>query len=407
MRPRILARAVGATLLFVCPLAGQQDTIPAQDLREPREVLTGNELEDDAFPGSWPMFGTEFRMKVGGRIKTDLLYDFDGTLDRRQLLMSSIPVEGQPEADRDGYVSFFSAESRFNIEVRRVGEERMPLGFFIEGDFWPSGSALRLRHAYISVGDFVVGQTWTTLSIMESIAVLVDFAAGDALFGGRAAQVRYQKDLNDTWKVAVGLESLDFMGIDNPSGQPGGPSAGLPLLAGRVDYRWGSGLVGIGTGVAQLRWDGAGAGPDATALQWDAVVGGRQYLGDDFVTWNISYGMGSGENIMAFAGSGANAVLTADGRLERMPAFALVLGYAHHWNEAFLSNLSYAYGWLDTPESREPLALAKGGIFHANLIWQPTREFSTGIEFMAGRKRAANDAFGRGRRIQFMAKLEI
>lgn len=407
MKLKTLLVALVATFPSLSPLEAQQDTIPAEDLRDPKRVLTGNELEDDSFPGSWPMFGTGFRLKVGGHVKTDLLYDFDGTLDRRQLLMSTIPVEGQPEADKSGYLSFFSAESRINIDARRVAEGRGPLGFFIEGDFWPTGSTFRLRHAYVSVGDFVVGQTWTTLSVMESITILVDFGAGDALFGGRAAQIRYQKSVNDAWKFAVGLESLDFLGIDNPLGQAGEPSAALPLLAGRVDYRWGSGLVAVGTGVAQLRWDGGGTGPDARALQWDAVVGGRQYLGDDFVTWNISYGRGSGENIMAFAGSGANAVLTADGRLEQMPAFALLLGFAHHWNDALVSNFSYAYGWLDTPESRDPLALEKGGIWHANLIWQATREFSAGIEYMEGRKRATNEALGTGRRIQTMVKLAL
>jgi hypothetical protein len=166
-------------------------------------------------------------------------------------------------------------------------------------------------------------------------------------------------------------------------------------------------MVALGTSIAQLRWDGEGAGPDARALQWDAVVGGRQHLGRDLVTFNVSYGVGSGENIMAFSGSGANAVLTPEGRLERMPAFAFVLGFVHHWNETFESNVSYAYGWLDTPDSRDPLALKKGGIFHANLLWRPTREFSAGIEYMTGRKRATNDALGNGRRIQTMVKLGL
>ncbi len=408
MPTNLTARVAGlVVLLWLSPLEAQQDSVPPEDLRDPTRTLTGNDLVDDSFVGSWPMFGTDFRMKIGGYVKVDALYDIDGTLDRRQLLMSTIPVEGQPGAGRSGYLSMFSAESRFNIEVRRVVEGRIPLGFLIEGDFWPSGSALRLRHAYVSVGDFVVGQTWTAISILESLVSLVDFASGDALFGGRTTQIRYQKSVGDAWKVALGLESLDLIGIDNSFELPGEPSAALPVLAGRVDYRWGSGMVAFGSSIAQLRWDGEGAGPDARALQWDAVVGGRQHIGRDFVTWNVSYGVGSGENVMAFSGSGANAVLTEDGRLERMPAFAFVVGLAHHWADDLVTNVSYAYGWLDTPDSRDALALKRGGILHTNLLWRPTEQFTAGIEYMVGTKRATNDALGTGRRIQTMVKLAL
>ena len=37
--------------------------IPDAELREPQQVLTGNELVEDSFP-SRCMFGSEFRMKI-------------------------------------------------------------------------------------------------------------------------------------------------------------------------------------------------------------------------------------------------------------------------------------------------------------------------------------------------------
>jgi len=389
----------------------QQDTtrrqIPAGDLREPERILTGSDLIEDSFPGSWPMFGKDFRMKIGGYVTADFLYDLDGTLDRRQFLMSTIPVEGTPEHANNGYVSMFSAETRFNIDVRRIAPGRPPLRLFVEGDFWPSGSTFRLRHAYVVFGDFLAGQTWTTLSIMESIGNTIDFAAGDALFGGRTTQLRYQSRLSERWKLAVALENLDFMGIENATDQAGEPSLGLPLLAARVDYQWKSGIAALGSSVAQLRWDGGASGPDATAPQWDVVFGGRQYIGSDYATWNVSYGRGSGENIMAFAGSEANAVLTEAGTLETMPAFAFVAGFVHKWSEQVATNLSYAYGWLDAPPSRDPAALKRGGVGHANVIWRPVPEFATGIEYMYGAQRTAGDALGQASRIQGMFRLDF
>ena len=381
--------------------------IPREDLREKDLILTGSDLVDDDFPGSWPMFGQNTRIKVGGYVQANYLYDFDGSLDRKQFLMSTIPVEGTPEYDYSGYSTFFAADSRVNVDVRRIDKDKPPLRVFLEGDFWPSGSSFRLRHAYVVFGDFVAGQTWTTLSVLEAMVIGIDFAAGDALFGGRTTQFRYQTHLGERWKLALGVENLDFMGIENPDNLPGLPSQAVPLLAARVDYTWDGGLLAVGSSVGQLRWDGGADGPDATALQWAALVAGRQYLGRDFFTWHVSYGHGSGENVMAFAGSDANAVLTPDGRLETIPAFAFVMGFHHKWSDHLSSSLSYAYGWLETPETRDPLKLRKGGIGHANLVWQATDHFSTGIEYMYGAQRTSNDSLGQASRVQGMVKMEF
>lgn len=382
--------------------------IPDSDLRETHKSLTGDDLINDDFIGSWPMFGTNLRLKVGGYVKADFVYDGNGTLDKTQFLMSTIPVEGTPEYANGGYVYFFSRETRFSLDVRRIETGAIPVRMFIEADFWSTGNLFRLRHAYIAAGDFLVGQTWTTLSVLQSLPFMIDFAAGDALFGGRTTQIRYQTNLSDEWQLAIGLENLDYSGIENPDTLGGAPSPLLPLLAVKLQYTWESGLGVLGSSIAQLRWDGADVGPDAEALQWDAVFAGRQYLGkENFFTWNISYGIGSGENIMAFAQSQANAVLTSDGKLQTMPAFAFVLGFVHKWNDELTSNFSYAYGWLDTPESRAPFALKKGGIGHVNLIYEPVKIFSTGIEYMYGGERTTNDALGYANRVQMMVKLNF
>jgi len=385
------------------------EQIPKQDLRDQNIVpLSGSDLVASEFLGSWPMFGTKFRMKIGGYVKTDFLYDITGTSDRTQFLLSTIPVEGTPEHENSGYFNAFAKETRFNIDVRRVAQDALPLRVFIEGDFWTSGSQFRLRHAYITAGNFTIGQTWTTISFLETITIYIDFAAGDALYGGRSTQIRYDHNINDNWKFAVGLEMLDFMGIENPNDLHGEASLGLPLLAGRLGYYWSSGLALLGAQVAQLRWDGGGIGPDATALQASVVFGGRQYIGkEDFFTWNISYGKGSGENIMAFAGSQANAVLNNQGKLETMLAFAFVVGYMHRWNDQFSSNLGYNYGWLETPESRAAYALAQGGIGHVNLFYKLSNEASTGVEYMWGTQKTTNGALGKGSRVQYMVKFEF
>jgi len=86
------------------------------------------------------------------------------------------------------------------------------------------------------------------------------------------------------------------------------------------------------------------------------------------------------------------STLEAGGTLTTMPVKAVVLSIIHQWNAVLTTNASVAYGWLDAPESRSPLALKDGGIAHVNLLWTPVPQFRTGVEYMWGAKRAATPA---------------
>ena len=392
----------------------QTDTIvnqletPHQDLKE-ASLLTANEqLENSNFPGSWPMFGTDLRIKIGGYLKADFVYDINGTRDKNQFLMSTIPVEGEPDYGGEGYVSFFAKESRINLDIRRIAGGKVPIQGFIEADFFSSGNQLRLRHAYITAGHFIFGQTWTTLSFLESMATMIDFAAGDALFGGRSVQIRYQRQLTESLKFYVGLENLTSLGIENPNNLAGEANIQLPLLAIRLDKRWTSGVLFMGTSIAQLRWDGGNTGPNDQIYQLSLVVAGRQYIGENnYFTFNFSTGNAYGENIIAFAGSDANAVLNNEGELEPIQGLSAMVGFMHRWTPKLESNFNYAYGWLDAPEERQALALKRGGIGHLNLIYAFDKNFSTGVEYMWGGQRTSNDALGRANRLQMMAKFSF
>ena len=385
-----------------------EEVDPSGDLRETHELLTRDELVSDDFPGSWPMFGNDTRLKIGGYIKADFVADFDGTLEPTQFLMRTIPVEGTPEFGGDSYVDFFAKETRFNLDIRRTVAGKMPLRGFIEGDFFSSGSDFRLRHAYITTGNFIIGQTWTTLSFLESLPYMIDFAAGDALYGGRAAQIRYQRSLNDRWKLSVALEDNQFIGIQNANLLPGRATSQMPLLAVRADYRHDNGVLLFGAGIGQLHWDGGASGPSDSATQFSLLLAGRQNLGSRaYASWNFSYGNGNGENILAFADTDANAVLNADGTLDPFPSFSALFGFGYDWTPTLTSNLGWAFGWLDTPDTRADLALERGGTGHVNLIWTPDDDFSTGAEFMWGKTQVQNGAEGSATRLQFMAKYQF
>lgn len=412
LRPALEAPVAGPAATAVAQATPRPDKPAAtiENLRDNDQPLTGRDLIDDDFPKSWPLFGSDYRMSFGGYVKLDYLQDFSGTGSRFQFITASIPVDGTPEAGVGGYMNLFARETRFGFEVRKTTPDGPPQKYFVEMDFFQESAGAfnqfpRLRHAYFVYGNLVVGRTWGILTDTRSLPALIDFAAGDALAGTRAAQVRWEQRLSGGLKWTAGIQMQEFPGIENAFDQPGRPSQLLPVLEGRIEREWGSSFLMLGGGLGQLRWDGEGDGPDATATQWGAALSGRLALGArDSVVLNSSYGHGSGNGVVAFVGQGASAVLTPRGTLDTMPAWSVAVGYGHRFTGSLSSNLHFAWAEIEPSEFRAPDAMKASAAAHVNMLWNVTPNLTTGAEFMYGRRTNTDDRFGTAQRLQLMAK---
>ena len=389
----------------------KNDSIRIDDFRDNKIDYTGQDLVDAAFPNSWPLFGTKARMAIGGYIRFDYIQDFDGAYDRFQYEIQNVPVAGDGRRDQSGYMNIYARETRFNFDIRSISESGRPYRIFIEMDFYnldrgPFSQAPRLRHAYGVMGRLLIGRTWGTQSDLFAVPATIDFAAGDALTGTRRAQVRWEDKLGSKFMYALALEMLEFPGID------GGDTVGLasqqlPLLAGRITKMTASGgRLMVGASVYQLRWDGLGAMPNATAIGWGFSFSGREYFGakKHYFRWMASYGQGWGSQIVATIGTESSAIVTPEGTLETMPAWNLGGGVAYRLSNTLVANLNSNYYSIDPSQYKEGYDMKAGLAGHVNMIWSPTAHINTGVEFMMARRTNVNDTQGTGRRLQLMMK---
>jgi hypothetical protein len=371
-----------------------------------REELYGP-FSDVGFAKSVPLFGSYWRFSFGGYVKLDILHDFDGTGDEFQFTTATIPVEGAPGPQPGSYTNIQARETRFSFEVRNA---RPGLPFnkaFIEMDLFNSNYAPRLRHAYLQWGNLLAGQTWTTLSVLSQLPFLLDFAYGDALFGGRAAQIRWDQKIDANWSWAVAIEDWVDDAVANPYDLPGTARSEWPLFALRGNYAWSRGTVSLGTSLAQVRWDGTEGIGDESEMSWAVVGGGRLYLDSanrHYLGFGGSYGKGAASNqINLIEGGAANAFLKPDGSLDLLNNWDVQLALHYEFSEKWSTNWSIAYGGTDPDETLFPNALSASGAAHANLIWNLAPEFLIGAEYMIGERENANGADGTAQRIQFSA----
>jgi hypothetical protein len=386
-------------------------------LRESRNYLTGDDLLDEAFPGSIPIPGSDVRFAIKGYAKLDVIQDFDYVGDRFEFYLPSIPVEGTPEAGLDGRTTFHAKESRISFDFRkkvtRPNGNEYPLQAFLELDFFDDRDDLalqpRLRHAYGVVGRLLAGQTWSTSADLAVLAGLIDFSGGDALYGDRVAQIRWADRINASTTWAIALED-NKSEVGNPLGFDGQSRADTPNLSGNLRWTSGRAHLGLGYDVFGIKWQGGETGPDESDVGWGVALTGRYLLGAqsrNSVSAQLTYGDGSAFKIVSLRGAGVSALLDPNGQIDTLESWQAYAAYNHYWNDHLNSSFVLAHAETDNTDYQLDGAIQSVSSAHVNLIWFPYPSVSTGVELMWGERENKDGATGNAIRAQFMMKYKF
>jgi len=402
------------------------DTIPPgiqgsiNPLRDNNLVLTGDELLDQSFPGSWPLFGTGIRMKIGGYVKADFIRDLDYVADPYEFELGSIAVEGSPERDLGGTSTFHAKESRVNFELRSKAKwlngKEFPMQVFVEFDWFFDSPSMalntRLRHAYGVIGRLLIGRTWTTSGDLSCLAGTIDFSGGDALYGGRVTQIRWQDKIGTSpFSYAVAIEET-FGQVDNPMNFAGRFRPLWPNFAGMIRWHSKNGSsIQLGGDVFPISWVGPDSVPNVRKVGAAATIMSRLVFNvteyNDAFVWGCGYGVGQGHKIIALSWDGKGSGVIADNGLTLSPAWFAYVGLNHYWNKKLNSTVSTNWAGTSLSELQSANTIKLAGSFHINLIWFPYSRISTGIEYMWGMRENHDGTRGTASRFQFMAKFKF
>ena len=130
-----------------------------------------------------------FTFKPGGRIKLDIIRDFDPIGSEDSFDPRTIPVDGSEGSNSN----LHAKETRLSLDMRGPVEGK-ELRMYVETDFYGSGSVLRLRQAYGSYGGLLAGQTWSTFVDDNNFPNTIDFESPMAFPSIRQAQLRWTRE---------------------------------------------------------------------------------------------------------------------------------------------------------------------------------------------------------------------
>lgn len=351
---------------------------------------------DPALKGFFAIPGTDTVIRIGGYAKLDAIADSRAAGDEDQFIPSSIPVGG---SHRDvSNFNIHAKQTRFSFEARRPTTHGN-LRFYLENDFFGSsdGYQFRLRHAYGQLGNTYAGYGYSSFMDADSLPDTLDFAGPGGAGYLLVAGIHHS--------FTVGKGNTLTLAAEDPDTELAGASETraaanrLPdvSVTARMERDWGH--LQLGAVARSLAYDGDGERDrrmgGGLQLSGSAAVGER-----DLLLFGALGGRGLSRYTADLTGSGLDAVVDADGRLDALDLHGGFVGYTHYWSQLWRSNLIFGQLTLqrNSALSAEAFRESRYGVF--NLIWSPAPSWTMGMELLYGRLEQQGGARGDTVRVQ-------
>jgi hypothetical protein len=349
-------------------------------------------------------------VEIHGFIKLDAsLTDYDGgelpssNIGDDFYIPGLIPVGGSGDGADFG---FNSRESRFLFTTKTDLGEHM-LGSKVEMDFQVTNGGderisnsytPRLRQAYITYDNWLLGQAWTTFQDVSALPDNLDFIGPtEGTVFARQPMVRYTRG---AWELA--LEQPETTLTPN--------SGGARVIAGddvapdavvRYTHRgdWGH-LRAAAIARALHAEEGATAlAQDDTVTGYGLSLSGKLRIGsnDDF-----RFMLTAGEGLGRYMGLNIvnDAVIDGNGNLEAIPTLSGFTSYRHVWSGKWRSNFTLGFFQADNPVANTGTGVTKEVYStHVNMIYSPL-----GVEYINATRELESGEDGGMDKLQLSAK---
>ena len=405
---RIRGLAWAAVLLCAIGSANAQEPKPEpkqesrqEPKQEPREEPAPEPAPEpkpapaqDARPDGFTV--GSFVFKPGGRVKLDIIRDFDPITSEDSFDPRTIAIDGS----EGGNSNLHAKETRLFLDMRGPVEGK-ELRMYVETDFYGTGSALRLRHAYGSWGGLLAGQTWSTFVDDANFPNTIDFESPMAFPSVRQAQLRWTHNLSTTswWSVAV---EDNKSSIQPPTGVPGKAEYPMPDVVGQFRFGGSRGHAFVSGFVGKGRFRPTDGDSDNVTL-WGVLLSGRAKFGKDALYGQFTVGDGVGR----YRG-GVTAVPDFNGELQPVGLYALMGGYEHFWSSVLSTNATYAVtsaadeDYYGADFNKE---LRYGAV---NLLYWFLKDRAwVGVEYLYGRREVFDGRDSSADRLQFAVRFNF
>lgn len=346
------------------------------------------------FSGGLTVYGKDAAIKIGGYVKADLITDFDPIESTDAFDTGSILTDAPDRRNS----RFHAKATRLSFDTRWKLSDEVARAF-IEVDFFgestSANAALRLRHAYGTLGNLTVGQTWTTFTDPSAVPQTLDFEGGVSNVNRRQGLVRVTMPLAiDGVSFAVGVEN-PRISLEIPAGLQGEARTETPDFITNLRFEQDWCEFQIAMVLRELGFQPVGQKVQTDTAWGFNFTGSVRALEDTKAYYQITFGEGIG----SYRGS-PDVVATSSTTAEVLPIFGWMIGVRHRWSDSLTSNLTFSELYADPILGQAPSNLRDTSYLAVNVIQNPYQNVFWGIEYLHGTRRDQSLARAAADRIQ-------
>jgi hypothetical protein len=351
-------------------------------------------------------------MKLYGYAKLDVMYtDSDGG-GKFAYTPSAVYLDSEEDAHPDNAFLMHARQTRLGFAT----STDTPYGKFntkIEGDFYGAGGnetysnswGFRLRRAYGELGNFRIGQDWSTFIDLAAYPETIDFGGAAGSLFIRQSMIRYSQPFEGgSFQFALENPEASFESmVTDEAGVTSNTSFGssnetLPDIIARVNIDPGFGHYSVVGMVRQMSYDNGINDDDELgyAVSLNAVI---PVVGKDNIHFEANYGTALGRYLTA--GFQEAFVDPVTGDIETNDQWGGLVSYQHFWTDTLRSTLVYSLAERDNDlQYVTDTAEKRYQSVHANLMWSPVPRVDMGIEYIWGYREIENREDGDMNRVQ-------
>lgn len=334
-------------------------------------------------PASKPVMkiasGAEFNLY--GNVRADASYQVEGTSrDLPYNHINAVALEGNNE-NSDRLRSTLSA-TRLGMDFKApVGAGDKALSGKVEVDFLGGASFdnLRIRHAYISYANWLIGQTWSNFAVPDYIPETVDalvYAGGSIK---RTPQVRH----TSTFSPATNL----VLAVEDP--KDGSIKQRLPALTARLNHKFADNLTVSARAMGQEKRIN-----EDEEMAWGVGLGTKYEVVPGTTLKADYYHVKGDSSFVSFANTG---VVAAGGNLYQSEFDSITVGITQQFNDKLRGTLGYGYMNFDQDNgyfTAVNTSTVNKDLWQAwaNVFYSPTKPLSFGLEYIYGEREAYGPA---------------
>ncbi|MES1924104.1 hypothetical protein T31B1_02235 [Salinisphaera sp. T31B1] len=391
-------------------MAAQQDAAQArQQARSETDAASQTAIgQADKEPADGFKVGNT-TVKLNGYLKFDAVYDFEDDHGASLGPSDAIATLNAKGTDHpgDGNIGATVKQTRLKLSTTTETETFGEIGGYIEMDFYGDnysdafgdGPDPRVRRAYLTVGNFLIGRDWSTFSDFN-YGTTLNFYGPQAQLFERQAQVRYTFDMKDAGTLDVALETPTGDGVENglasddgspyfQSNQTGNEDSPLPDFA--IRYQGSQGPVSFQVaGIARYLkadiqgFNGADDNGNDTTFGWGLDVGATWSLPTGTTLMGtVAGGEGIGKYIYAPAG-GADTYINNNGELEAFQRWGYIATISQELTSELTGNVIWGQAFSENPNNVSYSTAAfhdNSDTLAVNLLYTPVDPLTLGIEY--------------------------